>query len=42
MSLDEVDDDFMLTVEIVIVRFCLDILFVEVIKGLLFFIDSEV
>ncbi|XP_033142017.1 protein PUTATIVE RECOMBINATION INITIATION DEFECT 1 isoform X2 [Brassica rapa] len=42
MSLDEVDDDPMLTAETVTVRPCLDILFAEAIKGPLLSTDSEV
>lgn len=42
MSLDEVDDDPMLTAEAVTVRPCLDVLFAEAIKGPLLSTDSEV
>ncbi|KAG2331535.1 hypothetical protein Bca52824_002715 [Brassica carinata] len=42
MSLDEVDDDPMLTAETVTVRPCLDVLFAEAIKGPLLSTDSEV
>ncbi|KAJ4905845.1 putative recombination initiation defect 1 [Raphanus sativus] len=42
MSLDEVDDDPMLTAETVSVRPCLDVLFAEAIKGPLLSTDTEV
>lgn len=42
MSLDEVDDDPMLTAETVTARPCLDVLFSEAIKGPLLSTDGEV
>lgn len=42
MSLDEVDDDPMLTAETVVASPCLNVLFAEAIKGPLLSTDSEV